>query len=561
MSFGIRYKRATEEDHTSINGERYVYYQRLLTDKITFGSGLTSARLYEKANDVLTWRITEGSNARKIAEYFFSLRNGEYKKEVALLKTKFGQTIGGKYDSPNSDNHNIGRELIEAFNTTLNMKSIFERNLALIQQTEGQKQLISYFHTYFTHAWEAHSPLIVEKIRQSEYLLTSLEKAIEDAINFYLNEMVRDALIEMFRDAKTESGIKNGEKYQQAYAELLPALEDCTNQRGNDFINSFIKAYKLDELTQKLAEENINLQNIDAKVRSFNYGKKIKAQAGSLGGIASEILSVYVADIMHGIDSSYKGYHTGGTGQRADAMFTFDIPTQPIADWLAQNRFGHREENVKALKSLGKELETFDEGFIVYSNAKNWGLSTKFFKEKGGFSAGTPISLDTWDTLMHTARKKGRDLVFSALQLVQGADGKPGAIGEGRQEEISMMFARAISLALFDDFDTIGLAPRNGVKSIHLLYLNGIYFPLSFYYNLLGEAFNEYAINEETDISSLIKVDIDSPKMLYPTQKTQMEKAPNGGAWNIQSQNALKNTKVSYHFMRAYEKIMRDLFK
>jgi hypothetical protein len=53
--FGIKHD-------TSIGGEKYVYYKRLLQDGY---SGL-----YEKANRVLDSRLEQGSNLKLIAEYF-----------------------------------------------------------------------------------------------------------------------------------------------------------------------------------------------------------------------------------------------------------------------------------------------------------------------------------------------------------------------------------------------------------------------------------------------------------------------------------------------------------
>ena len=53
--FGIKH-------NTSIGGEQYVYYKRLLQD----GYG----GLYEKATKVLDSRLEQGSNLKLIAEYF-----------------------------------------------------------------------------------------------------------------------------------------------------------------------------------------------------------------------------------------------------------------------------------------------------------------------------------------------------------------------------------------------------------------------------------------------------------------------------------------------------------
>ena len=57
--------------------------------------------------------------------------------------------------------------MINAFNTTLNLKEVFERNLALIKETEGQRQLIISFYSYFNKEWEKESKNIINDIIKS----------------------------------------------------------------------------------------------------------------------------------------------------------------------------------------------------------------------------------------------------------------------------------------------------------------------------------------------------------------------------------------------------------
>ena len=182
-------------------------------------------------------------------------------------------------------------------------------------------------------------------------------------------------------------------------------------------------------------------------------------------------------------------------------IYTVGLPSNLITDWMEENVFGTRRKNVDAVQKLQQSLRQFDEGFIIYSNAKSYTLNKNF----RGYSAGSPIDLNAWDDMMHAINKKGRDLIFSVMQTI------PGAIGEGREEEVNRMFARAISSALFDDFDVVGKEETTSPKSIHILYLNGIYFPMSFYYDLLGKSFEEY---NKQEVRRLIKVDIKRPEKI-----------------------------------------------
>ena len=120
-----------------------------------------------------------------------------------------------------------------------------------------------------------------------------------------------------------------------------------------------------------------------------------------------------------------------------------------------------------------------------------------------GFSAGSAISLDTFAGIMSTMGMAADDMVRSCMQLI------PGAIGDDKMGEAETMMARMIAVALFDDFNVIGSVETSGAKSIHLLDLNGTLLPLSFYLNLLSEAFADVAALDVA--KGLVEVNISTP--------------------------------------------------
>ena len=550
MSFGIPYGASFtgangKSYRASMSGERYVYYKRLETDGYK--------ELFNKAVSVLDYRVDYvGGNAKSIAEYFFKLRDGELEKEQALLLEKFGINVSS-YE--NKDGDTVGAELIKAFNKTLNLKSVFERNLALIKNTKGQKQLITFFFHYFEDQWDANANIISKEIFQAfkgNKEKTFLEIAAP-IINGWVPKLVREALIYMFEKAGAESGI--GEEYQSAYKDLLGPLKDMSNNLGNSFIQSFYQAYGLDRLTENIIEQLNENEKAQKNLKDFKLSAKMNIH--SKGGLASENLENYIANFMLS-QLGAKGYstQTGASEIKADTIITFNMPESIIENWLNSNIFSSsvsRERNVQAINQLQAQLEEFDNGFIVYTNAKNYTLNDGF-RGRGGFSAGTELKLQDWDSMMHAVNQKGRDLIFSAMQLI------PGAIGDGKKEAVSNMYARAIASALFDDFDAIGTVEESGAASIHLLYLNGIYFPLSFFFDLLAEAFNDYS---EASVSDIVKVSFQIPtSILFKKAEDQSawQKAHKGeSAWREQQQDALENIKVSYHFLKAYKKIMSRL--
>ena len=120
------------------------------------------------------------------------------------------------------------------------------------------------------------------------------------------------------------------------------------------------------------------------------------------------------------------------------------------------------------------------------------------------------------------------------------------------------MFARAIGSALFDDFEPDDPYKKKGagMRTVHLLWLNGVYVPLSVFYSLLAEAFGDLEDSLERD--ELIKVEFSLPNnILYPTQDDQKGvRHP----WDVQSKEALSAITVSYHFLSGFQKFMKRFY-
>lgn len=151
MSFGLPYgkkeKGSDGKRHSinSMNGERFVYYDRLKEDAATKGWEWADT-LHKKANSVLKWRIDYGSNPQNIRKYFANLARYEFEKEKELLETYFKTS----YDM---DSMQCGQDLIEAYNKIFGVSEVFRRNALLIANT-AQKNLVSFFPHYLDKALE-----------------------------------------------------------------------------------------------------------------------------------------------------------------------------------------------------------------------------------------------------------------------------------------------------------------------------------------------------------------------------------------------------------------------
>lgn len=599
MSFGLPYgvkEKGSDGKLRSVNtmnGERYVYYDRLYTDAKNDDDW--RRKLWVKANSVLDWRINYGSNPQNISGYFAHLADYEFAKERALLETHFKTS----YD-PNSPL--CGQKLIEAYNSILGAREIFERNALLIANTKGQKDLVSFFPHYLDKGleiWLSQRDFskdindlaisgVIEGKDKSEKIAVAIEKTIND--NIY--EITSIALERMFsEETEAENGLKKkvGEsefnRLGKAYKEIFDALKKLDREaKDNEFIRGTIKNYKLDELGQMITNsfkgKRLTKSNIEKSMKGFKFETRIKSKQGILAGGFKEIFGIFNAQVtLSNNGTKVDGIHTGKRDVQADQkadmvlMIGFDDGAAEAAEQKLNEFQGTgRGSNVGDIKRFTQEMfEDFgnDKGFMIMINSKNYTLNWHFrngYMDKdgnqlsaGGYSAGSPINLVAWDDMMHKMNIHGRDFIFTIMQLIPGAIGNPSG-GNEKLEQVSDMFARAIGSALFDDFepeDPYLNNKKSDLRTIHLLYLNGVYVPLSVFYTLLSEAFGN--LQEGLNRNELIKVEFNLPdNILYPTQDDQkgVDKP-----WGVQSNAALTAITVSYHFLSGFQKFMQTFYK
>ena len=115
-------------------------------------------------------------------------------------------------------------------------------------------------------------------------------------------------------------------------------------------------------------------------------------------------------------------------------------------------------------------------------------------------------------------------------------------------------------MMLFDDYETVGKDLRKtGVKSIHIMDLNGVFLPLSFFLDLMARAIDEIGRTPE----GLVKVVYKTPKKIkYDTNEEIRQARARGEApWALQKEEALRDTKISYHFLKDFRDILSKYMK
>ena len=262
------------------------------------------------------------------------------------------------------------------------------------------------------------------------------------------------------------------------------------------------------------------------------------------------------------IKYSMESVHTGGKNIKPDNIILINANASIAKKWMEEDKFGGRQENVLAIKNLQQKLSGINDGFIIYTTAKNYTLNKRFQEVLNGYPAGKMTSLQNFNAAAWNIEINTDALITTVMQLI------PGAVGEGDDEAVKTALSRAIAAALFDDFNTIGQEVNIGgsLTSIHLFDLQGVLMPFSYYLQLLGDAFTSVGgfgnINDER-IRQLISVDIEvPPSIMFPTQAQQnlYYIATGNNPWNAQAKDALNNSRIGFHFLAGLRSILEGLF-
>lgn len=515
----------------------------------------------------------------------------------------FGSYSVAKYDTTDEK---VGQQLINSFNELYNLKEVFEYNLNLIKNTKGKKNLLSYFPSYMGQWWETgkitnkKGKTATHKVRKGDVLDEKgpgreqvrqvIEKAIKsigsstfsDSDKEKINNDLKDVLTKgasftlraMYAMALPDPTNPEYKPYQNLYNEITKMVKSGDSRFG-DFISSLMDAYGYTDLAGEIADTIFNQQNWNGVLDDYTKGAGYFKVNGPRAGLAAEIEALFIQQLK-----GFENVMRPDTNPKPDIVMTYGVSIPEAAGILGNiDGVATREKHVQAAQNLYDHLKKASDTYLVYTSAKNYTLNQKF--EQGytkdaqrGFTADKDIKLATWEEMLDTAHLRSNDLIRSVMQLI------PGAIGEGRDEEVSNMFARAIAGALFDDFDVRGHVPETGAKAIHLLYLNGVYIPLSFYFDKLYHAF--YEASAEFDRNSLIDVRIKYPDSIAfpkvwpeetggtaaadgsspdPSINESAWRAANPGQspWAYQRGIALTQTTISFKFWAKFKKDMQDI--
>ena len=524
----------------------YVYYERLKDHSSTEGK-----ELYSAAKSSLNNFVSESANI-EVGKNLFQMAKAEEDKELRVLQNLFGIQIVMDLDTKTS-----GRQIIEAFNAVINLKSAYKRNVARISRRtknskttrETQIDVSSFFATsYFTSAFNRNFSSLEQNINAA--LNSNSVISINQIIVNFVKDCVSEAIDDMLRSKDFKDDPDS--TANRAYLQILQNIRYFTS--GKSWLkNKLYELYNLDELA-KLLEDEINQQIASNKSTiSITRPSKLITHSNTGTGVTREYFENFITNYVLStnypnlkIRTKAKSTHTGYSQMKADNIITFNIDPrviQNLAKRVENNLGSSREKIVDEIEKMYERLKKIDDRVIIYSNAKNYALTSNF----KGFSAGEDMSLKVFQTLLKKITNANvGNLIGGLMQTAEGA------IGEGYSGRMVGRVAEYIAYFLFDDFTSIGNAGRSDITALHLFNLNGIYIPLSFFLKLIAEAMMDVGKQPE----GYLKVKVKSPKILWPDNDLASRKIYSQEDWDRQRDDSLNNTRISIRFLRNFVDIV-----
>lgn len=381
-----------------------------------------------------------------------SLAEREQKKEDEMLDKVFGSSNG----TPRDDGARI-----QAFNKLYQHMPVFRRNLEKIKAVaEGSNQGRIDITASFSGYLQTEIKTTFQELEKSGKWFTINKES--------LMELTKKALIRAFSSAdwNYSKGAPEDEVYHsyQELANMVTQMED-----DDAFLEEVFDLYFGNSLDKLLK----STQGKGKRVKKSEHVSSMISQAKGLHGTLQEYVLEMVANELPRDINGGKMIGSGKSGQKADLISVFDatfkIPTEMLAS--AEGDTSVREIFIKRYDNFYNTLKS-QTGNIVEVSAKNYNLTSEFFKKNGGFGAQGNITIENLQKMLSAYKydkKRIDDLVFALTNI------GPDTLGQGT-EIVSHSLSMLIGYFLFDDID---MDINLDVKAIHLFNLDGIYMPLS----------------------------------------------------------------------------------
>ena len=514
-----------------ILSSHYVFYERLNdTDETQ-----EHKDLYKIVRNRMTEAADAASEARADVSFIYAQADKEREKELALIERMIG-IAPEKRDWVEQSN-----SIIDAINLCINSKEIYNRihqTILANGKTQG-KGMFSFFGGYLQATINEEWSNFTKKMKKK----TTLDITEEDLSNWLYSDVLPKAIKRMF-DAQPEDGVD--QELQSAYQDLAKLVG--TFDQAGSFAQQIADIYELDVVAAEI-KKKISTRKTKKKpggINSLTSNAKVNYIRG--GYTLEALVDLMVANVLP--DDGKSGHsNMGSFGAKVDNLWTIDIDFSEVQEILEEQEMGSRELNIRAFNELGEKLNKLNSGFLVYTSDKNYTLNDGF-RQRGGFSSGTSLSLRQYEQLMLMANKNARQFIGAIEQLASGAVGQADD-----KTDYADIISKNIAYLLFDDYNTIGVGLENGPNAIHIMNLNGLFVPISSILYALGDA-----ISNEENIKGIVKTNIILPAIKFPSAESQRsyEKSTGSSAWWAQKEEMLDKGKIQTHFLGNLKKLLQS---
>lgn len=463
--------------------------------------------------------------------------------------------------------------LIRGVNEILSTQEIFERNIQLLKQyndtqdktTKDYRDVTSLFGDYIKTAANQLIPKIEGHVADmTEQDFTNLT---EQVIKLALKNMFSETDY-IDSDGNIRTRVKKSDRATmqalQAYGSLLQYIDKIANLK---FLEDTSRILHLKDFFIKT--QNAYLYNQENELKRGQKGYKrqpsiyLKKQKGAMSGTVGETLRTQVRAALGGysqkiegdlIDMSLQIGQGNAKADRFEGRLTLTETDATVNLNLAGDSSGENSSKVvnsiENLESLMKQLDAAGaKGEMVLISDKTY-LINQNFKigwdegENGGFSAQDATTLSNIGDILEKIKSPidPTDLIDYLSNC-----GDNMLLGN-QQEDVMQALATQIGAFLFNSVHIDFYIPTN-INMVHILYLSGVYVPLSIVLEGIQKAL--YGALANFSVQSFVTVDFKNGGTTPERWKTEKQ-------WIDFRQDRIDETKLKIRFLEDFAQFIVD---
>ena len=506
-------------------------------------------------------------NWQVVADELMATGLAEQEKEIRLLSVLGNNTFSQGFDYEEYPKY------IEAINLLVGLKGTYKDYLNELKAQANDdinRRAAGGFRYFESRLSTAISQGIKESMSSlsTEILISmpyeDIQRYVEDNINKSIERAVEKV---------ANSSPAYLQKKVKIWKEISNGFKNLNSTGKNLFVQTIMDRYGLSDISSKITDWIFNnFQNPRRKNDLFwGLGSAIKTKM-NIGERKGSSIDGYISEFIPSLlnASLGKGTGIGSNAFKTGSVEFFNIQVDVDIDQIlrnATNLDSGKEDNSELVNRLDKftseVLDKAEEIFIVYDSSKMYRLSGSFSSRGFGGASGNLENIGSAMAEFGGTDKLNETVAHVLYQTI------PGAILEGQQaelvEQVKKEIISCITTTFFDDVQFQG--PNSSKDNvIHMLTLDAVRIPMSFYCIALSKAISQAA--EEMNSSTLrdyINISITLPdEIKYPSKEDTMAVEGNFPgriytAWNEQRKEAISQSHFEIHFLRNFQDIIDSL--